>query len=221
MENTLFIYELIDTRTNETRYIGKTKDAKARLEMHLDKDSLLGNNHRENWIKLLLSLKLKPVINVIDKVPKEEINFWKTYYIALYKTWGCFLTNGTKGGDGGDTLIGKSEEEKLEIRRKQSISNTGIKKRSRTEEEKQHSREVNTGRVQTQKTKLKRVESRITNPSYKWRILQLTLDGVLVKDWDCFSKILTSNPNWNYSQIKQSLKIKENIAYGFKWKYKG
>lgn len=99
-----FIYELIDPITNETRYIGKAKNPTNRFSGHLNDKSF---TYKTNWIKSLNKKGLKPILNTIDEVRRDEVNFWEIFYISLYKSWGCRLTNFTKGGDGGSTNKGK------------------------------------------------------------------------------------------------------------------
>lgn len=97
MRDTTFIYVLKDPTTGEVRYVGKTDNPIKRARTHLvDRN----NNHRTCWIKSLLSLGLKPVLEVIDEVPMTEWQSWEIAYIQFYSEEGCNLTNGTFGGDG-------------------------------------------------------------------------------------------------------------------------
>jgi hypothetical protein len=111
----VFIYELIDPITFETRYIGKTKQLNKRLNGHLWRaKNKLSFVYKENWIRSLLNRNLKPIINIIDEVDKNEANFWEIFYISLYRSWNCKLTNTTKGGDGGNG--NKQSEETIKKR---------------------------------------------------------------------------------------------------------
>jgi hypothetical protein len=106
------IYTLIDSRDNTIRYIGKTiQSLNNRLSSHC---SLSDNDltHRANWIRELKTLKLKPIIELIEEVDEniweEREIYWIEYYSKLYK-----LTNTDKGGKGShkvksDTRIKKS-----------------------------------------------------------------------------------------------------------------
>ena len=95
-----YIYILIDPRTNQVRYVGKADDCDKRLDKHMY-EGKNKNNHKANWIKGLIKENLKPILEMIDKVPYEEWQFWERHYISLYKSWGFKLTNNTMGGDGG------------------------------------------------------------------------------------------------------------------------
>jgi hypothetical protein len=108
---TTFIYELIDPRTNETRYIGKSNKPKDRYSQHLTEKY---NSYKCNWVKQLRYLNLKPILNIIDEVPFIEWEFWEKFYISLYKTWEVNLTKLSKGGTGGIEHI-TTEETKQKI----------------------------------------------------------------------------------------------------------
>ena len=124
----VFIYELIDPLTNETRYIGKTTNVKNRFNLHLKDTS---KTYKGNWIRSLLKQNLEPIINVIDEVSENEWSFWERWYISLYKGWGFRLTNGTNGGEG---LFRPSEE----TIKKMSLAKLGNKNKKG----KRHSREA-------------------------------------------------------------------------------
>ena len=93
----IYIYELIDPRTKEPRYIGKTVNIKTRLQSHLKSKYVC---YKNSWIKNLIKQNLKPVLNIIDEVNESEWQFWERHYISLYKSWGFNLTNMTSGGEG-------------------------------------------------------------------------------------------------------------------------
>ncbi len=93
----IYIYILLDPRTNEIRYLGKTNDTKERLYGHLYEKGKLG--HKYKWIQQLKKNGLKPIIEILDTVPKEEEEFWEKHYISLLKSWGIRLTNFTDGGN--------------------------------------------------------------------------------------------------------------------------
>ncbi len=171
---TTFIYELIDPITNETRYIGKANNPLIRLMGHLTPNSLVKKTKKNNWIKSLLKRNLKPILNIIDEVPantKIEWGFWERFYINLYKSWNCKLTNGTEGGDGGgqywkgkkipkDILIKRVKTRKdkgvpwnsKEMRLKASISHIGKKQSKKTRKKRSNSLK---GRKISEETKLK------------------------------------------------------------------
>ena len=123
-KNTTFMYILIDPLDNNVRYVGKSNNTVDRLNAHIKR--LKGTTHKENWIRNLLSKNVKPIMEVIDEVPKIEWEFWETHYVSLYKSWGFDLTNATPGGNHrypGNALPFMSKETKKKL----SDINTGKK----------------------------------------------------------------------------------------------
>jgi len=117
----IYIYVLLDPRTNEIRYLGKTNNTKERLCGHLCEKGKLG--HKYKWVQQLKKLGLKPIIEILDTVPKEEEEFWERHYISLLKSWGIRLTNFTDGGNnppvirlfGKDNVFVKNKEVREKI----------------------------------------------------------------------------------------------------------
>lgn len=89
------IYTLSDPRTGDIRYVGKTRDAKARIRNHLNKRE---HNHKGNWIESLRKLDLEPEVTFIDEVLTEDWSFWEQHWIQVFRGWGFPLTNMTSGG---------------------------------------------------------------------------------------------------------------------------
>jgi hypothetical protein len=105
MTGAVKIYGLIDPRTQQLRYVGKTgkRRIKDRLFCHLGHARLPGQKrHVLAWISGLLSNGLRPEIFVIEEVPsgtdwKEAEQFW----IAYFRSIGADLCNRSIGGDSG------------------------------------------------------------------------------------------------------------------------
>ena len=96
------IYGLIDPRTNELRYVGKTsRGLSERLRAHITRRNLHNKRHSSRWISGVILSGTKPEIFEIEKVPdgwcwKEAESFW----IEYFKSIGCRLTNISGGGVG-------------------------------------------------------------------------------------------------------------------------
>jgi len=99
---TKFIYALNDPNTHEVKYIGKTNNLKKRLQSHLSNNQLSSATRKNNWIISLLRDNKIPIIELLDEVPENEIDFYEIFYISLFRSWGFNLLNGTIGGDGFD-----------------------------------------------------------------------------------------------------------------------
>lgn len=96
-----YIYILIDPRSNKIRYVGKTIDLNRRSIKHISEAKR--NKYttaKDNWIRKLLSLDLKPIMQTIDicKTKLESSNL-EIYYIQKLKKEGVELYNSTEGGD--------------------------------------------------------------------------------------------------------------------------
>jgi len=123
-----YIYALIDPRNGQVRYIGKANDPKQRKYCHINEKT---TTRKANWIKNLKTNGYLPVLEIIDKVKKEEWQFWEMHYISLYRSWNFDLTNHTLGGEGCN-VISEETREKMRLHGKQT---------KHSEEEKQKRRE--------------------------------------------------------------------------------
>lgn len=115
---TTFIYALVDPRTDEIRYIGKSIRPKERLWNHCNEKSV---TWRTNWIREVLSSGHRPQLRILEELAvgtdwQESERQW----IAKGKELGWRLTNCTSGGDGVENLP-------LEIRQKMALTWKGRK----------------------------------------------------------------------------------------------
>lgn len=100
-ENNL-IYALVDPRTKEVRYIGKSSSGLTRPKnhtklSHLQKDK----TYKGNWIRQLVRLNLEPEIIILQNSHnKKDLTEIEKQYILLYRKLGAKLTNLTDGGEG-------------------------------------------------------------------------------------------------------------------------
>lgn len=95
------IYVLKDPRNNQIRYVGvTTQKLNQRLAQHINAAKRNEMRHVCKWIKSLLKIDLRPIIEQIDEVSDNDWQKWEIYYISYYKEIGCNLTNIDKGGNG-------------------------------------------------------------------------------------------------------------------------
>lgn len=113
-----FIYGLIDPRTNELRYVGKTIDIADRMSRHIRKAKAGCVRHCRRWIAGLLESGLVPEIAVLEISLSHLASDAEKFWIASMRLAGCRLTNLTDGGDGQSIGYRASPESRL----KQSIA---------------------------------------------------------------------------------------------------
>jgi hypothetical protein len=129
------VYALIDPRTEAIRYIGLSIDPIDRLRRHIQRARRGAPSHKDNWIRQLLSLGIKPKVKVLETLcTREEACNREQYLISQATARGWNLTNSTLGGEVSWTCI-------PEVGRKISERNRGrpspLKGIKRSEEFKQ------------------------------------------------------------------------------------
>jgi len=121
---TTFIYGLIDPRTKQVKYIGKSNNPEKRLIEHMceskSKDGC--GTKKENWINKLCKLNLNPVLKIIDEVKIEEYEYWEEFYIKEYKYDGIELLNYDEKGVGAISNIELLTEKAKQKKLKKSLS---------------------------------------------------------------------------------------------------
>ena len=108
------IYGLIDPRTNQCRYIGKTTQKLLKRLQHHIRESKHAKHHRACWIKGLIIDGTTPEIFEIERIAIDEN--WKeaeSFWISYFKFLGQKLVNRTSGGEGVDGLIHTDKSKKL------------------------------------------------------------------------------------------------------------
>ncbi len=113
MLGTTFIYALNDPRTGECRYIGKSDNPEKRLGRHLTAKL---KTPVSCWIKSLLSLGLRPGLQVLEEVPTSQWEFWEREYIRVFRAIRVSLLNLEGGGNGGSNSP-KRPEHREKLRR--------------------------------------------------------------------------------------------------------
>ena len=157
------------------------------------------------------------------------MNFWECYYIDKYNTLANNKNgyNIANGGSNGNNFAGKSEDEMKEIREKMRNSQIGKKRGNLSENTKKKISESHMGIVtyypsEGQKRKIsescKKRCKKGENHYKSKKILQLNIDGTLVRTWDCMNEA-SRELGINLTSIWKCCKNKQKTAGGFKWKY--
>lgn len=139
-KNKFIVYGLVDSLTNNLRYIGVSSQLRTRYNYHKNvclrsSNKKEQNSHKTNWLRKLNSENGFPLLKIIEICSSvEEMKKRERYWIRYFKKRNIDLVNSTDGGDGQSRSYRASEETK----RKQSIN---IKKAQSTPEVKQKMRE--------------------------------------------------------------------------------
>lgn len=121
-KRTVYIYTLVDPRTEEIRYVGKTTNLKARAASHWH-DVKRKKSHLYNWIRSLKKRGVRPVVRVIEETDTDHWQDRERYWIDEGYRLGWRLTNATDGGDGGSGRRGWNHT--IQTRKKISKANSG------------------------------------------------------------------------------------------------
>lgn len=119
------IYALVDPRSKQWRYIGKSSRGLKRPEDHLRPSQLKSRTKKNSWVKSLLVAGLRPEVEVLEELPSDVgIDDAERAWIAAARSGFVSLTNGTDGGDG---QLGNHWKWSDESRAKMSAAVTGRK----------------------------------------------------------------------------------------------
>lgn len=110
----IVIYGLICPTEKIVRYVGKSSQIEERYKQHL---FTYENTHKDNWIKKLKKLNMKPKFIILEYAPNNWINREK-WWIEYFKDRSNKLTNISPGGYGPNSCS-------QETRKKISESNMG------------------------------------------------------------------------------------------------
>lgn len=100
-----YVYELIDPRTNEIRYIGQTVNPELRVSQHKNDHS--GRCYRL-WLNELLSEGYEPIIKLIEVLVDEDGYMAETNHIIKRLKEGHRLVNGLDKLTISDNLVSRS-----------------------------------------------------------------------------------------------------------------
>jgi len=88
----VYIYVLIDPRTDEVRYVGKSNDPKVRYRNHAN-HTKNKKSHKEMWVKQLQSLGMKPVLFVVEETDEDHWRERERWWQLHFEELGANLTN--------------------------------------------------------------------------------------------------------------------------------
>lgn len=150
--NIVYIYGLVDPRTNQIRYVGKSVDPDKRLSQgHLLPSNLKQKLYKNHWLKELLSLNLSPEIAILESCNEANWEEREKYWIKFYREIiGDKLTNATEGG------IGSSGHKQPHLNQQKSERTKNLwTGRKHREESKEKMRNAKIGSSASQETREK------------------------------------------------------------------
>jgi hypothetical protein len=101
MQPAVQIYGLIDPRTSQLRYIGKTSRPLIERRWEHEKRARKSTKHHVwAWVRQLLNDGTRPEIICIEAVTGEGWVEAEQFWIAYFRSLGCYLANSSIGGDG-------------------------------------------------------------------------------------------------------------------------
>ena len=216
-----YIYCLKDPIDDKVKYVGKSDTPFKRFKGHLAKHKY-NITKKNNWIKKLLSLEKKPILEILDVVPDNEWSFWEKYWIGLFKTWNIELYNLTNGGDGGNfgLFINKKISEKLKNRKFSektiNLMRESARKRKLSDEGR---KSLSKHRMGVKNPMFGKTQSvHFVESKYK-PIVQLSLNGEFIKDWKSLKEV-SEYLLINRNTIRMVCNDQRKSAGGYKWKFK-
>ena len=221
---TVFIYALIDPKSNQVRYIGKTNNIHRRFRRHIT-ERFLHDSHKDRWIRKLVDENISPEIEVIDEVYKSDWWYWEKFYISYFLYLGCLLTNGTKGGD--EPPSTKNRKHTIESRLKMSNTKKGKpipwlnNGKERTEQHRQNLSKSCKGRNSPNKGNVysKEYRDKLSNSStVNKRVRQIDSENNLIKVWNSIRLAQKTLQIRHISDVCRKLP-NYKTAGGYKWEY--
>ncbi len=203
----IYIYTLSDPRTGEIRYVGKTTKINKRFSGHLTESRRGDISHKCNWIRSLLTIGLKPVIEVLDTYDGDDWTWLEMYWISQFKIWGYNLTNNSEGGEDPPSWLGKTHSQKHKDKLSKLMTENNPAKNMNDEWRKNISEA------------LKRVghTTEVACEVIRKKVKQYTLDGEFIKEWSSMTEAAKGVGLKRSSGIGACCSGKRNKAGGYKW----
>lgn len=224
MDDNVYIYGLVDPKTNMLRYVGKTTDLNRRFRRHIN-ERFIHNSYKDRWVRNLIDNNEKPEIFLIDYVNKDEWQYWEKFYISYYKFIGCNLTNGTEGGDEPPSTKGRKHTDESKIKMSETKKGKPIpwlndgKERSITHK-KNLSKSLK-GRISPNKGKKfdDKLKKKLSEASKtKKKVKQLDLNGNLIKIWESINLAQNTLQIRHISEVCRKVNSHKTSG-GFIWEY--
>lgn len=111
----IFIYALANPLTREVRYVGLTRDIKARIRRYRNRAHTA---HLAHWLK---SLQSDPLLTVLEVIEDGTADKAERRWIAYFRASGARLLNFTDGGEGAFSLTPETIAKMKDARRRNPL----------------------------------------------------------------------------------------------------
>lgn len=207
------IYGIIDSTTNQLRYVGQTinfikrKSAHCRIAINNK-----NNTYVYNWLRSLYNKEIIPEFIILEKCDVNKLDELEIFYINYFKMLGCNLTNSAIGGSSKRGFKQPEEmKKKMSIIMKGNNWNIG---RKISENTRQKMSLIHTGKTHTKDSKLKMTQAKIKNKP----VIQLSKKDDTIK---VFNSAYEASKELNISRksIGNVLAGRTLTAGNYKWIY--
>lgn len=204
---------LIRNILNGKVYIGKSVNIYARVKRHIS-SLTLAKKHEENqhlinaWLKYGKENFSYCVVEVCKQEQlKERELFWMTYYGAINPKLGYNKRLDSSGG----MIPHKETIKKLSDAQNKRFSDP--KERLKVSKRSKKFWKENPDRKREMSLKLKELKQ-------KYTFLQLSEEGVLIKEYNTVDDIIKENPTYKWQNIYSVCNGYKKRIYGYKWEKK-
>ena len=154
--DSIAVYGLYHPETGELRYVGVSRRPRTRLAEHCQPTFLRAKSPKNDWVKSLLRLGLRPQMRIFGWVPTGSWRLVEPQVIADARTKGCRLLNLAEGGQGSlGCILTDTHKEALRAASRRYWSDPANRAKSSA---------LLVGRTQTEETKEKIRASKLGRP---------------------------------------------------------
>ena len=220
MKEFTHIYTLSCPESRLVRYVGKSDNPHKRYQRHMEG---VDGTKNSSWIISLKNKGLKPVMEIVDKVPYCDWELHEIRYINLFKAMGANLNNLQSGGS-----RPKDHKESIAKRIKTKSNKPYVlSDKQKDNVEKLVARMKKCGpwnkgkRYTVDLTDEQRLKKSIaqTGRHQSKPVLQYDLNGVFIKEWTgAYQAYKTLGIS--FKNISSNCKGRYKSAGGFIWKFK-
>ena len=185
------------------------------------------NSRESNHKKTYGSCVNYSYIDEVNSLNRKDWEPLESYWVEQFRQWGFEIINKNKKGGGGPEFLSEDAKKKkskamlgkkhsLETCLKISKSNKG---KTITQKTKEKISQSNTGKIRSLETKEKISQTWKKNQYISKPILQYTLTGEFIKEWNSTQEASTFY-NIQKGHICNALNGRSKSSNGFMWRYK-